>query len=63
MPQFDFSQALPQIIWLVLVFGILYLAAALGLRALDGAGPRLRAEGLPARLLALQRRQPLVPEP
>ncbi|MCG2840277.1 ATPase [Sandaracinobacter sp. RS1-74] len=26
MPQFDFSQALPQIIWLVLVFGILYLA-------------------------------------
>ena len=26
MPQFDFSQALPQVIWLALVFGILYLA-------------------------------------
>jgi F-type H+-transporting ATPase subunit b len=25
MPQFDFSQALPQILWLVLVFGALYL--------------------------------------
>lgn len=25
MPQFDFSQALPQILWLTLVFGILYL--------------------------------------
>lgn len=25
MPQFDFSQALPQILWLILVFGILYL--------------------------------------
>ena len=26
MPQFDFSQALPQILWLTLVFGLLYLA-------------------------------------
>ena len=26
MPQFDFSQALPQILWLVVVFGLLYLA-------------------------------------
>lgn len=26
MPQFDFHQALPQVIWLALVFGILYLA-------------------------------------
>ena len=26
MPQFDFTQALPQIIWLAIVFGILYLA-------------------------------------
>ena len=26
MPQFDFSQALPQVIWLALVFAILYLA-------------------------------------
>lgn len=26
MPQFDFTQALPQIIWLALVFGVLYLA-------------------------------------
>lgn len=25
MPQFDFSQAIPQILWLVLVFGTLYL--------------------------------------
>ena len=25
MPQFDFSQAMPQVIWLALVFGILYL--------------------------------------
>lgn len=25
MPQFDFTQALPQILWLSLVFGILYL--------------------------------------
>lgn len=25
MPQFDFSQALPQILWLTLVFGLLYL--------------------------------------
>ena len=25
MPQFDFTQALPQILWLTLVFGILYL--------------------------------------
>lgn len=25
MPQFDFSQAVPQILWLSLVFGILYL--------------------------------------
>lgn len=25
MPQFDFSQALPQVLWLTLVFGILYL--------------------------------------
>lgn len=25
MPQFDFSQALPQILWLALVFGLLYL--------------------------------------
>lgn len=26
MPQFDFSQALPQILWLIAVFGVLYLA-------------------------------------
>lgn len=26
MPQFDFSQALPQVLWLALVFAILYLA-------------------------------------
>lgn len=26
MPQFDFTQALPQILWLALVFGLLYLA-------------------------------------
>ncbi len=26
MPQFDFTQALPQILWLTLVFGLLYLA-------------------------------------
>lgn len=26
MPQFDFAQALPQVLWLTLVFGILYLA-------------------------------------
>lgn len=26
MPQFDFSQALPQVVWLALVFAILYLA-------------------------------------
>ena len=26
MPQFDFSQAVPQILWLILVYGILYLA-------------------------------------
>lgn len=26
MPQFDFTQALPQVIWLAIVFGILYLA-------------------------------------
>jgi F-type H+-transporting ATPase subunit b len=26
MPQFDFSQALPQILWLTVVFGLLYLA-------------------------------------
>jgi F-type H+-transporting ATPase subunit b len=25
MPQFDFTQALPQVLWLTLVFGILYL--------------------------------------
>ncbi|WP_199554681.1 F0F1 ATP synthase subunit B family protein [Sandaracinobacteroides hominis] len=25
MPQFDFTQALPQVLWLALVFGILYL--------------------------------------
>jgi F-type H+-transporting ATPase subunit b len=25
MPQFDFTQALPQVLWLVLVFGALYL--------------------------------------
>lgn len=26
MPQFDFTQAVPQILWLILVFGVLYLA-------------------------------------
>ncbi len=29
MPQFDFSQAAPQVIWLALVFGLLYLVVHL----------------------------------
>ncbi|MFN3615839.1 MAG: ATP F0F1 synthase subunit B, partial [Rubrimonas sp.] len=28
MPQLDFSQALPQILWLTLVFGLIYLAVS-----------------------------------